>query len=97
MHRKFRSVAEFFAFVPMGAGCDHTGECAGKGNHMAAMQEMTETAFGRELVIDRKTIKPFAKRSDREGLIHFAGHMGLLALNGRWPAPRRCARRQTRT
>ena len=49
---------------------------------MATMQEMTETAFGRELVIDRKALKPFAKRTNRAGLIHFAGHMALLALTG---------------
>ena len=49
---------------------------------MATMQGRTETAFGRELVIDREAIKPFAKRTDRDGLIHFAGHMGLLALTG---------------
>jgi len=36
---------------------------------MATMQEMTETAFGRELVIDRKALKPFAKRTNRAGLI----------------------------
>ncbi len=49
---------------------------------MATMQEMTETAFGRELVIDRKAIKPFAKRTNCAGLIHFTGHMGLLVLTG---------------
>ncbi len=49
---------------------------------MATMQEMTETAFGRELVIDRKALKPFAKRTNRAGLIHFTGHMGLLVLTG---------------
>lgn len=49
---------------------------------MASMEQMTETAFGRELVIDRKTLKPFTRRTDRAGLVHFAGHMSLLVLTG---------------
>ncbi len=43
---------------------------------MTTMQEMTETAFG------RKAVKPFAKRNNRAGLVHFTGHMGLLVLAG---------------
>ena len=46
------------------------------------MQEQTERAFGRELVIDRKSLKPFVKRTDRTALLHFIGHMSLIALTG---------------
>lgn len=46
------------------------------------MQEQTERAFGRGLVIDRKALKPFMRRSDRIALMHFVGHMGLLILTG---------------
>lgn len=49
---------------------------------MSTMEQMTETAFGRDLIIDRKTLKPFMKRTDRAGLIHFCGHMALLMLTG---------------
>lgn len=40
------------------------------------------TAFGRDLVIDRKALKPYMKRTDRHGVVHFVSHMGLLAATG---------------
>ncbi|MGF1444979.1 MAG: fatty acid desaturase [Pikeienuella sp.] len=46
------------------------------------MQEQTERAFGRDLVIDRKTLKPYTKRTDRTALLHFLGHMGLIGATG---------------
>lgn len=47
-----------------------------------SMQQQTETAFGREMVIDKKTLKPFTRRTDRHGVIQIAGHLGLLILTG---------------
>lgn len=40
------------------------------------------TAFGRDLVIDRETLRHFLRRTDRHGLIHLGGHLGLLLLTG---------------
>ncbi len=41
-----------------------------------------EIAFGREFVISKKELKKFTKRTNREGLINFFGHMTALVLAG---------------
>ena len=40
------------------------------------------TAFGSDKVIDRKTLMPFVKRTDRHGLINLAGHGAALGATG---------------
>lgn len=49
---------------------------------MQSMEEMTRTAFGREMVLSKKEIKPLAKRNNISGLINFIGHMSILAATG---------------
>ena len=44
--------------------------------------EATQPTFGRESVIDRKTLKPFMARTNAAGLWNFFGHMSLIALGG---------------
>ncbi len=43
---------------------------------------VVEGTFGRDAVIDRKALKPFVRRTDRDGLLRLAGHLGLLGLTG---------------
>lgn len=45
-------------------------------------QSNPRPVFGRELVIDRETLKPFLRRTDRHGLLQISGHLGLLILTG---------------
>ncbi len=46
------------------------------------MEKMTETAFGREMVIGKKELKPFVGRTNWHGLLNFSVHMALLAAAG---------------
>lgn len=45
-------------------------------------EQRLERPFGRDSIIDRKGLKTFVKRSNGPGLVHFFGHMGLLAVTG---------------
>ncbi len=48
----------------------------------SATSESRVATFGRDEVVDRKTVKRLSKRSDRDGLIRLAGHLSLLGLSG---------------
>lgn len=41
-----------------------------------------DMAYGRELVIGKKALKPYVKRTNRHGLVTFAVHMALLVGTG---------------
>ena len=46
------------------------------------MEQRTQTAFGREMVLSKKELKPFVKRTNRAGLMNFFGHMTVLVVTG---------------
>lgn len=49
---------------------------------VAKMKSTPEMAFGRDLVIDKKQLKPFVRRTNWHGLVNFSVHMSLLGLAG---------------
>ncbi len=49
---------------------------------LRAMKDTADIAFGRDAVISRRELKPFVKRTDREGLCHFCGHTAALLVTG---------------
>lgn len=49
---------------------------------MSANQGAVPATFGREGVVDRKTVKRLSKRTDRNGLLRLAGHLGVLSSTG---------------
>jgi fatty acid desaturase len=46
------------------------------------MDTSSDIAFGRDKVITRKELKPFMKRTNKEGLINFIGHMAIMVITG---------------
>jgi len=47
-----------------------------------SVQQQSEIAFGRDLVLSRKQLKPFTGRTNSHGLINLAGHLSLLCATG---------------
>ncbi len=49
---------------------------------MPAIDSTAPTTYGQKDVVDRKTVKALSKRTDRDGIIRIAGHLGVLGVTG---------------